>query len=754
MINPMAKDPICGMEVDPKKAQGGSASHQGITYFFCNPRCREKFVLDPTSYIQRSTSDVKRETLDAHGMYICPMHPEVRQEGPGTCPKCGMALDPEVPHVSGDQTDQEYHLMTRRFWISAIGTLPVVYLGMRYMHPGAALKWIELALATLVVFWGGWPFFERARQSILHRSPNMFTLIALGTGASYFFSLIVILTGATQLPLYLESAAGITTLVLLGQMLELRARANTSNALRELLALAPPFAHRVQEEREENIPLKEVQVGDFLRVRPGEKIPTDGIILQGASAVDESMVSGESLPVEKTSGDRVTGGTLNGMGSFIMRAERVGEGTLLSQIVRLVAEAQRSKAPMQRLADRVSAFFVPTVVGVAGVTFFVWLLWGPAPKISFALVNAVSVLIIACPCALGLATPMAIMVATGRGAQAGILIRDAEAIEKLAHVDALVIDKTGTLTEGNPLVRSVHALAGSSEEELLHLAAGLELSSEHPVATAIVKAALERKIPPGVSTQFEARPGLGVLGKVDGHVIAIGQAEFLKDLGIDASFMREPSEAKRGEVLSVIGVAVDREPAGWITVVDPIKPSAREALRMLRHSGIRLVMATGDRKSVAEAVAKELEIEEVHWGVLPADKAMLVKRLQIEAQTVAMAGDGVNDAPALAQADVGIAMGTGTDIAIESGQITLVKGDLEGILRALKLAKATLWNVRQNLFLAFVYNTLSVPIAAGVLYPHFGILLSPVLASAAMSASSVSVITNALRLRRLPLSSN
>ncbi len=641
--------------------------------------------------------------------------------------------------------------MTRRFWISALLSLPVVFLGMRPMHAGAGLKWLELALATPVVFWGGWPFFERAWQSMIHRSPNMFTLIAMGTGASYIFSFIVILAGTSKLPLYFESAAGITTLVLLGQMLELRARANTSGALRELLALAPPFAHRLWEDQEENIPLKEVRVGDFLRVRPGEKVPTDGVILQGASAIDESMVSGESLPVEKSAGDRVTGGTLNGMGSFIMRTERVGEGTLLSQIVRLVAEAQRKKAPIQRLADRVSSWFVPAVVAAAACTFAAWFLWGPPPKISYALVNAVSVLIIACPCALGLATPMAIMVATGRGAKAGVLIRDAGALERLAQVDALLIDKTGTLTEGKPVVRTVHALAGSSEEELLHLAAGLELSSEHPVASAIVKAALDRHITPGVSTQFEARPGLGVLGKVDGRNVVIGHAEFLKDMGIDTIFMREASEARRGEVLSVIGVAFDREPAGWISVADPIKLSAREALRTLRRSGIRIVMATGDRKNIAEAVAKDLDIEEVHSGVLPADKAILVKRLQIEGRTVAMAGDGVNDAPALTQADVGIAMGTGTDIAIESGQITLLKGDLDGILKARILAKAALRNIRQNLFFAFVYNTLGVPVAAGVLYPHFGILLSPVLASAAMSASSVSVIANALRLRRLPL---
>ena len=645
--------------------------------------------------------------------------------------------------------------MTRRFWLSLAGALPVVVLGMLHMHPSPVAAWWELVLSTPVVLWGGWPFFVRAYQSLVYRSANMFTLIALGTGSAYLYSLVVVLFPALlhsqMLPLYFESAVFITVLVLLGQVLELRARSSTSSALQELLNLSPPIAHRVQDNAEENIPLQHVQVGDFLRVRPGEKVPVDGVVIQGATAIDESMVSGEALPVEKTAGDRVTGGTLNGMGSIVMRAERVGEGTLLAQIVRMVAQAQRTKAPIQRLADRVSAWFVPTVIGSACLTFLVWFIWGPEPKLPHAFVNAVAVLIIACPCALGLATPMAIMVGTGRGAKAGVLVRDAQSLETLARVNALVIDKTGTLTEGKPIVRDVHALAGTSEEDLLRLAAGLEVSSEHPLGSAVVKAALHRHIAPGASTQFEARPGLGVLGVVEGRQIAIGQAEFLESLGMDSGFLREISKAGRGEVLTVIGIALDRQPAGWISIVDPIKPNASDLLNRLRDDGIRIVMATGDRKEVAEAVAKELGIQEVHAGVLPADKAVIVKRLQIEGHITAMAGDGINDAPALAQADVGIAMGSGTDVAIESGGVTLIKGDLDGLWRARKLARATLGNIRQNLFFAFVYNTLGVPVAAGVLYPFYGVLLSPVLASAAMSASSVCVIANALRLRRLAL---
>jgi Cu+-exporting ATPase len=641
--------------------------------------------------------------------------------------------------------------MTRRFWISLVLAIPVAFMGMHDRVPSRRMQWLELALTTPVVIWGGWPFFERAWRSIVNRSLNMFTLIALGTGAAYLYSLSAVALVKAGLPLYFESAAVITTLVLLGQVLELRARANTSIAIQDLLNLAPPVAHRILEGVEENVAVEKVKVGDLLRVRPGEKVPVDGIVIQGAGAVDESMVSGEALPVEKTSGDHVIGGTLNGMGSLVMRAERVGEGTLLAQIVRLTVQAQRSKAPVQRLADRASSWFVPMVLGAALVTFIAWFFWGPSPKLAHALGNAVAVLIIACPCALGLATPMAIMVGTGRGAKAGVLIRDAEALEIMAKVDTLVIDKTGTLTEGHPRVRILHALAGTSEEEMLRLAAGLELLSEHPLASAVVKAAMDRHIAPAVATDFQARPGQGVVGKVEGREVMLGQAAFLEALGIDPAFIRAVSAVAKGEVLTVIAVAINKEPAGWISVADPIKPSAAHTLKRLRQEGLRIVMATGDQRAIAESVAKDLTIEEVQAEALPADKAKIVKRLQVAGRIVAMAGDGVNDAPALAQANVGIAMGTGTDIAMESGGITLVKGDLEGILRARILSRATLRNIRQNLFFAFVYNALGVPIAAGALYPFFGILLSPMLAAAAMSLSSVSVIANALRLRSLSL---
>jgi len=683
-------------------------------------------------------------------MYVCPMHPEARQSGPGDCFKCGMSLELEQPSISAE--DPELHRMSLRFWISLVLALPVAFVGMRHMHPSREIQWLEIFLSTPVVFWGGGPFFARAWKSIVNRSLNMFTLIALGTGAAYFYSLFVVIAAQEKLPLYFESAAVIVVLVLLGQVLELRARAKTSSALRELLTLAPPFARVLESGGQEvDVPLEKVPVGDLIRVRPGEKVPVDGIVVEGASAVDESMVTGEPLSAEKVAGDRVTGGTVNGTGSFVMRAERVGEGTLLVQIVRLVAQAQRSKAPIQRLADQVSAWFVPIVIVAALAAFVAWFRWGPPPSLAHALVNAVAVLIIACPCALGLATPMAIMVGTGRGAKAGVLIRDAESLETLAKVDTLVIDKTGTLTEGKPRVKEIHALAGTSEEEILRLAAGLESASEHPLASAFLKAASQRHLIPGLVTDFHATPGKGIQGKVDNRNVALGHERFLKELGMETNVIRASGSADKGEVVTIVGIGIDQELLGWITLSDPIKHSAKETLKLLQEDGLRIVMATGDRRAAAEAVARDLGISEFHAEVLPTLKAEIIKKLQSEGKVVAMAGDGINDAPALAQADVGISMGNGTDIAIESSGITLVKGDLWGIWRARQLSRATLRNIRQNLFFAFVYNTLGVPVAAGVLYPFFGILLSPMVASAAMSASSVSVIANALRLRWLAL---
>jgi Cu+-exporting ATPase len=760
-----AIDPVCGMTVDPVTAKGGSALHEGTAYLFCNPRCREKFVNNPNEFVGaaprgRPQSDFNSTGSNPHfgqaqgpaPTYVCPMDPEVRQKGPGACPKCGMALEPEMPVLQEGSTAPELTTMTRRFWVSAALTLPVMILAMASEHPSRSTALVELIIVTPVVFGGGWVFFVRAWSSIVNRSLNMFSLIALGTGAAYLYSVAAFFR-SPALPLYFESAAVITTLVLLGQVLELKARAGTSSALKELLSLAPPFARVVRAGEESDIPREDIRVGDLLRVRPGEKVPVDGIVVEGAGAVDESMVTGEPQPAEKAVGDRVTGGTVNGSGSLVIRADRVGAGTLLSQIVSLVAKAQKSRAPVQRLADRVSAWFVPTVLLAALASFVSWFLWGPEPKWSYALVNAVAVLIIACPCALGLATPMAIMVGTGRAAKSGVLFRDAAALERLAGVDTLVIDKTGTLTEGKPRVREVHALAGTSEEDILRLAAGLELASEHPMASAVLKAAVARGVAPAAVSRFENRPGLGVLGQVDGREVALGQPAFLKELGVDPDFIRAAGEAGDGTVFSVIGVLIDRKPSGWMAVSDPIKPSALYALQRLKEEGLRVVMATGDRRGTAESVARILGITEVHSEVLPAGKAQLIHTLQAEGRRVAMAGDGINDSPALAQADVGIAMGTGTDIAMESAGVTLVKGDLEGILRARALSRTTLRNIRQNLFFAFVYNILGVPLAAGALYPRFGILLNPMIASAAMSLSSVSVIANALRLRRLPLGS-
>ncbi len=671
------------------------------------------------------------------------MHPEVRQEGHGDCPKCGMALEP-VATAAVERANPELDDLRRRFWVSAALTVPLMALSMVERAP-----LLQLALATPVVLWCGWPLLKRGWASLEHGSLNMFTLITVGVSAAYLYSLAAVASGA---PLYFETAAGITTLVLLGQVLELRARARTGRAIRALLELAPQTAHRLAEGgAEEDVPLDGVHPGDRLRVRPGERVPVDGLVLEGASSVDESMITGESIPVEKTSGNRVTGGTINGTGSFLMRAERVGADTLLARIVELVSQAQRTRAPIQRLADAVSAWFVPAVVLAAAVTFLAWSLLGPEPRYTHALVNAVAVLIIACPCALGLATPMAVMVGTGRGAASGVLVKNAEALELLAKVDTLVVDKTGTLTEGKPRLVSVVAGPSFDKTELLRLAASLERASEHPLAAAVVAAARERSLVLAEPSGFLSFPGQGVTGNLEGRLVALGNQRLLDSLGVDAGPFAEQAGALRQHGQTVVFLVVDGRLAGLLGVADPVKESARAAIGWLHGEGIRIVMLSGDSRTTAEAVARELGIDEVYAEVLPGEKSELVRRLQAEGRMVAMAGDGVNDAPALAQAHVGIAMGTGTDVAIESAGITLLGGDLGGIVRARKLSRATMRNIRQNLAFAFLYNILGVPVAAGVLYPAFGLLLSPVLASAAMTFSSVSVISNALRLRRVRL---
>ena len=703
--------------------------------------------------------------------WVCPMHPEVVRNEPGSCPICGMALEPRTATIE-EEENPELRLITRRFWASVALTAPLLFLGTSGMIPGAARlvpeasrSWVELALATPVVLWGGWPFFERFWASLVNRSPNMFTLIALGTGTAYIYSLVAALAPGLlpagtlapggAVPVYFEAAAAITSLVLLGQVLELRARAHTSSAIRALLGLAPRTARRqLAGDREEDVPLGAIAVGDLLRVRPGERIPVDGLVIDGHSSVDESMLTGEPIPVEKESGRRVSGGTLNGNGALVIRAERVGAETLLAQIVRLVTEAQRSRAPIQRLADRFAAWFVPGVVAVALVTFVVWMLAGPEPRFAHALVNAVAVLIIACPCALGLATPMSIMVGTGRGARAGVLIRNAEALETLARVDTLVIDKTGTLTEGRPRLAEVLPLGGFGRDEVLALAASLERASEHPLASAITGEARARGLDLMPVERFRSVTGKGVTGMVAGRTVTLGSDEMLRDAGVHEDDLEElgaGAEALRHRGQTVMLAAVDGRRAGVFAVADPIKSSTPEALRLLRGEGLRIVMVTGDNPTTAAAVANELAITEFEAGVLPQRKIEVVKRLQAEGRVVAMAGDGINDAPALAQADVGIAMGSGTDVALESAGIALVKGDLRGIARARRLSESTLRNIRQNLFFAFVYNSLGIPIAAGILYPVFGLLLSPIIASAAMTLSSVSVISNALRLRHVQL---
>jgi len=801
-------DPVCGMSVSAAGA-AGTTRYQGLDYYFCSKQCLARFEADPARYLEKSPTGaaLTNAATDAGAVYTCPMHPEVRQHGPGSCPKCGMALEPADPRspaapvytcpmhpevvsdrpgicpkcgmaleprevTGGAEANPELADMSRRFWVCLALSVPLLLMAMSDMIPGQPLQhavpaWIlsgvQLLLATPVVVWGGWPFFERGWASLVNRHLNMFTLIALGTGSAYLYSVVAALAPGIfpasfrghngQVGLYFEAAAVIVTLVLLGQVLELRARSQTGAAIRALLELAPATAHRVRGDgTEEEILLSHVHVGDRLRIRPGEKIPVDGTVVDGESFVDESMISGEPLPVAKRPGDSVIGGTVNTTGSMLIRADRVGRDTVLAQIVQLVAKAQRSRAPIQRLADSVSAYFVPAVIVVAVITFVAWSIFGPEPRFAYALVGAVSVLIIACPCALGLATPMSIMVGIGRGAQAGVLIKNAEVLEVFERVDTLVIDKTGTLTEGKPKLVAVMPQGTHSEEEILRLAATLEKGSEHPLARAIVAGAVERGMQLGSADNFRSWTGKGVTAEVEGHQVALGNFTLLEQLGIQADSARAAAEALRHEGQTAIFFAVDGQLVAILGIADPIKETAPEAIRELQRQGVHVVLLTGDSRTTADAVARQLGIQEVIAEVLPDQKAEVVERLKRAGKIVAMAGDGVNDAPALATAHVGIAMGTGTDVAIESAGVTLVKGDLRGVVRARQLSRATMRNIRQNLFLAFVYNALGVPIAAGVLYPFWGLLLNPMIASAAMSLSSVSVIANALRLRKLRLS--
>ncbi|MEO8348681.1 MAG: heavy metal translocating P-type ATPase [Acidobacteriota bacterium] len=807
--DPVTRDPVCGMTV------GSGSSHQlehaGRLYLFCSAGCLAKFQADPRRYLGSKTSNAPERMVPpaapptvSDAAYICPMHTEIVRDERGSCPKCGMALEPAGipapatktewtcpmhPQIVRDKPgscpicgmgleprtvtleeaeNPELTDMTRRFRVSVALSIPLVIIAMGHLIPNDPIgrllphgirNFVELALATPVVLWGGLPFFVRAWQSVVNRSLNMFTLIGLGVGVAYVYSVVATVAPGLfppsfrdelgQVGVYYEAAAVIVTLVLLGQVLELRARSRTGSAIRALLGLAPKTARRVREDGgEEDVPLGDVRVGDQLRVRPGEKVPVDGVVLEGRSSVDESMVTGEPIPVEKVAGDRVIGATVNGTGAMVIRAERVGSETLLAQIVRMVAEAQRSRAPIQKLADRFAAIFVPAVVAIAALTFMVWAIWGPAPRMAYAIVNAVAVLIIACPCALGLATPMSIMVAAGKGATSGVLFKNAEAIEVLRDVDTLVLDKTGTLTEGRPGLSAVEVVPGMDEAELLRLASGLERASEHPLAAAIVRGAEGRGIPPAHAESFESHTGAGVVGRVEGHAVALGNRRLLEELSVNAEGLAKRAEALRADGATVLFAAIDGKAAGLLAVLDPIKPSTPEAVRRLREEGLRLVMVTGDSRTTAEAVAGKLGLDDVVAEVRPEQKVEIVRRLQSEGRVVAMAGDGINDAPALAQANVGIAMGTGTDVAMESADVTLVKGELTGIVRARRLSDATIRNVKQNLFFAFVYNALGVPLAAGVLYPFFGILLSPIVAAAAMSFSSVSVVGNALRLRR------
>jgi Cu+-exporting ATPase len=761
--HPVATDPVCGMQVDPA-ASKHRVDHAGMTFHFCSAGCRTKFEADPARYLkpQRAPPPPVRSGT----VYTCPMHPQIRQDGPGNCPICGMILEPL--EVSAEAApNRELADMTRRFWVGLVLTLPVFILemgshipglGMHDMVPPAISIWIQFALSTPVVLWAGWPFFKRGGASVRSGHLNMFTLVALGTGAAYLYSLAATFVpgyfpagfrgmGGT-VPVYYEAAAVITVLVLLGQVLELRARDRTGGAIRALLNLAPKTARRLRDGGEdEEIPVNEVQVGDRLRVRPGDGIPVDGAVLEGRSAVDESMVTGESMPSPKGPPDKVIGGTVNGTGSLIIRAEKVGAGTVLARIVAMVADAQRSRAPIQRMADQVAGYFVPAVLAVAVAAFVGWAVWGPAPALGYALIAAVSVVIIACPCALGLATPMSIMVGVGKGAGAGVLIKSAESLERMEKVDTLVVDKTGTLTEGKPKVTAVVPAPGLTEDDVLRLAASLEQSSEHPLAAAVVAAAKEMGVAVDKPTDFNSVTGKGVTGKVAGRTVALGNARLMADQGIELGDLAGRADELRGHGATALFVGVDGKPGGIIAIQDPIKATTRAALDSLRAAGVHVVMLTGDNRTTAEAVATQLGITDVEADVLPEDKNRIVRELRAGGKVVAMAGDGVNDAPALAEADVGIAMGTGTEVAIQSAGVTLVKGDLAGIARARTLSRATMRNIRQNLVFAFAYNAIGIPVAAGVLYPSFGILLSPVVAALAMSLSSVSVIGNALRLR-------
>jgi len=741
----MARDPVCGMSVAPGAGKP-SLEHAGTTYHFCSQKCHDKFAADPAHFL----TETHRQPAAAPSKgtkYTCPMHPEIVRDAPGDCPKCGMALEPMGVPAAVEGPNPELVDFRRRFWIGCVLTVPLLaltmgpLLGLGFVREALgerAAQWVELALSTPVILWAGWPFFVRGVKSVINRSLNMFTLIGMGVGAAYLFRGV-----------YFEAGAVIVVLVLLGQVMELGARERTGSAIRALLDLAARTARLIRADgSEEDVPLEQVVVGDRLRVRPGDKVPVDGVVVEGHSSVDESMISGEPIPVEKVAGDAVTGATINGTGSFIIEARRVGADTLLSQIVAMVANAQRSRAPIQKVADSVAGIFVPVVIGIAILAFIGWSIWGPAPALAYALVSAVAVLIIACPCALGLATPMSIMTASGRGAQAGVLIKNAEALERFAKVDVLIVDKTGTLTVGKPKLVAVLPAVGHDEAEVLRLAASLERGSEHPLAEAIVSGAEERGVELAKAEAFEAIAGMGVKGLVDNRPVALGNARMLAELGQDGGRFVEAANARRDRGETVMFVLIGGEVAGLVSVADPVKDTTPAALKALHAEGLRIIMATGDNERTARAVAGQLGIDEIRADVLPADKARIIKELQARGQEVAMAGDGVNDAPALAQADVGIAMGTGADVAIESAGFTLVKGDLNGIVRARRLSRATMRNIKQNLFFALVYNAAGVPIAAGVLYPFFGILVSPIFAAAAMSLSSISVITNALRLRR------
>ncbi len=761
----LVKDLVCGMDVDPHAAKH-SAEHEGHPYYFCSAGCRTKFIANPTTYLDKSAGD--DHAVPAGTVYTCPMHPQIRQIGPGACPICGMALEPDIVSLESGP-NPELADMSRRFWIGLALAIPVLILemgghfaGLHTIIAPRISNWLQLILATPVVLWAGWPFFERGWASLRSRNLNMFTLIAMGTGVAWIYSVVATVIPESfpsafrsmdgAVPVYFEAAAVITVLVLLGQVLELKARESTGGAIRALLDLAPKTAWRVSKaSADEEISLDQIAVSDLLRVRPGDKVPVDGTVLEGRSTVDESMVTGESLPVTKSVGDSVIAGTINQSGSFVMRADKIGRDTMLARIVQMVAQAQRSRAPIQRLADQVSGWFVPLVIGVAVLAFAVWAIWGPEPSLTYGLIAAVSVLIIACPCALGLATPMSIMVAVGRGAQTGVLIKNAESLERLEKVDTIVIDKTGTLTEGKPKVVALRTASGVSEGDLLQLAASLERMSQHPLGAAIVAAAEAKGLALLTVENFDAPSGKGVTGLVGGKRMVIGNARIMTDAGIDTTSLDGEADRLREDGATVIFIALDGTLAGILAIADPIKSTTPEALQALIAAGLTIVMLTGDNKVTAQAVARKLGITKVEAEVLPEDKSRIVERLKSEGHIVAMAGDGVNDAPALAAADVGIAMGTGTDVAIESAGITLVKGDLTGIVRARRLSQATMGNIRQNLFFAFIYNAAGVPVAAGVLYPVLGILLSPIIAAAAMALSSVSVIANALRLRAIRL---